>query len=364
MNKNQETGLLKINLGNLADNYRYLSQKTGGNCKVAGILKANAYGLGLKPTVNTLLNQKCDQFFVATLNEALEFREFEQNASIAVLGGLFNGAEETYLHHNIQPVINGLDDLERWNALAKAQNKKFPTMLHVDTGMNRLGLSEEDARKLISTPELYTRLSIDWIMTHFACADEKDHPLTENQAKKFQEITDHFPNAKRSLGNSPGVFRDVQYHTDMVRPGIALYGGNPTPEQPNPMKQVIELQSKILQTRLCKKGESIGYGASHVFDKDTHTATIGIGYADGLLRSHSNKGHFYFNNQPCPILGRISMDLTTIDISNCDLPPVQGDWVEVIGNNQTIDGIANNAGTISYEVLTSLGKRYAREYIE
>lgn len=364
MNKKTETGILTINLSALAQNYQYLQSKTGANCKIAGIVKANAYGLGLEPVIMALLKQKCPQFFVATLNEAIKFRSIEKEAPVAVLGGLFPNAEDIYIKNNIQPVINSLDDLARWNRIAETQINKLPTILHFDTAMNRLGLSEEDARTLISNPDLYSHLNIDWVMTHFACADEENHDLTQKQTQKFSEIANHFPMAKRSLGNSSGVFRDVQYHTDMVRPGIALYGGNPTPEKQNPMYPVISLNAKVLQTRLCKKGDSIGYGASQVFKEDTYTATVAIGYADGFLRSNSNKGQLYFQNDPCPILGRVSMDLTTIDISNCPEKPRQGDWVEILGPNQSIDDLATHAGTISYEVLTSLGSRYAREYIE
>jgi len=357
-----QTSHLTINLTALAQNYRLLQQKAGYDCVVAGVVKANAYGLGLEPVARTLLKEKCPQFFVATLGEALEFREIDKNTPVAVLGGLFYGVETLYLEKNIQPVINSLNDLARWQDLAIKNKIKAPTILHFDTGMNRLGLSEDDAQTLISQPELYKSLDVQWIMSHFACADEPQHPLTADQAKRFQEISAHFPNAKKSLGNSSGLFRDVQFKSNMVRPGIALYGGNPTPEQSNPMKQVVSLNARVLQTRTCKKGDSIGYGASHVFEQDTQTATVGIGYADGFLRSNSNKGAFHYQSQLCPILGRVSMDLVTIDISQCKNMPKQGDWVEVISSNNTIDDIAQNSNTISYEVLTSLGDRSLREY--
>jgi len=360
----KDTGLLTINLGALAENYRLLKEKIDDSCIVAGIVKANAYGLGVKPVVHTLIKQKCSHFFVATLDEALEFRRIDKNASIAVLGGFLKGADVTYSENNILPVINNLNDLERWNKLALKKNTILPTILHFDTAMNRLGFSEDETRTLIKSSDLHNNLDIQWVMSHFACADDADQELTLDQAQKFNDIAKHFPMAKTSLGNSSGMFRNNAYHTDMVRPGIALYGGNPTPETKNPMKQVVSLKARILQTRLCQKGKTIGYGASHKFEKDTRTATIAIGYADGFLRSNSNKGQFYYQNQPCPILGRISMDLTTIDISNCCDVPNQGDWVEIIGKNQTIDDLANNAGTISYEILTSLGSRFSRQYIE
>lgn len=359
-----KSGVLSIDLNVLVSNYSLFKQKVGDDCIVAGVVKADAYGLGLQPVVSTLLQNGCTHFFVATLQEALNFRSFEKDASIAVLGGLFIGAEDEYLHYNIQPVLNSPDDLKRWNALADKNKTTLPAILHIDTGMNRLGFSESDIETLTNTPDHYANLNIEWIMSHFACADDVDHPLTKDQAALFTKLAAHFPNAKKSLGNSPGLFRDVQYHTDMVRPGYALYGGNPTPEKPNPMQPVVSLKARILQIRHCKKGESIGYGASHVFEQDTVTATIGVGYADGFLRSAHNQATFYYNNTPCPILGRVSMDLITLDLSQLDQIPVQGDWVEILGANQTIDDLGGSRGTIGYEILTSLGTRYHRHYID
>ncbi len=364
MTSHLHTAILTIDLKALSKNYLFLKSQVNSHCIVAGVVKANAYGLGLKPVVRTLLSEGCPQFFVATLNEALEFRTFEPHAPVAVLGGLFTDAEDIYIKNNIQPVINSLNDLARWQGSGVSADKSLPTILHIDTGMNRLGLSPDDVQKLKGTPKLYQNLDIEWVMSHFACADDSHHPMTVQQYDLFKKCANNFPKAKRSLGNSSGTFRGVHNHINMIRPGVALYGGNPTPELKNPMQQVIKLKAKVLQIRECEKGDSIGYGASHVFKKNTQTATIGIGYADGFSRADSNKGQLFFNNTPCPILGRISMDLTTIDVSQCKIKPKQGDWVEVIGKNQTIDDFAKNANTISYEILTSLGNRYAREYIE
>jgi alanine racemase len=202
-------------------------------------------------------------------------------------------------------------------------------------------------------------------MSHFASADEQDQELTQIQHQRFEGITKYFPDTPKSLANSSGLFRSKDYHYDMVRPGYALYGGNPTPETTNPMHNVVSLESRILQIRTCKKGETIGYGASYTFDKDTTTATLALGYADGFFRAHSNKAKLYYNNQPCPVIGRVSMDLVTIDISNITgKPPIQGDAVEILGANQSVDDLAISAGTIGYEILTSLGARYKREYID
>ncbi len=358
------SGILTINLKAIAGNYRLFQEKIGEGRQVAGIVKANAYGLELEPVLNTLIKLNCPQFFVATLEEALHVRNINKTTPIAVLGGLFTGAEDTYIQRNITPVLNTPDDISRWQNKASRLHQKLPAMIHFDTGMNRLGLSPEEGKALIGTPETINGLNVQLVMTHFACADEENHPLTKKQAHDFANIAQHFPNAQKSLANSSGLFRSTRYHYDMVRPGIALYGGNPTPETENPVQHVVALNTRILQIRNCKKGESIGYGASHVLGEDTTTATVALGYADGFLRSNSNKATLYWNNQPCPVLGRVSMDLVSVGLSKIsEKQPVQGDVLEVLGSNQNIDDLARTAGTISYEILTALGNRYHREYI-
>lgn len=364
INFGSSNGLLTINLQAIADNYKLFTKQTSNGCNVASVIKANAYGLGLKQIASKLKQLHCPQFFVATFNEAIELRNHDNKTPIAVLGGLMNGIEKDYLEHNIVPVLNTPDDIQRWQRTAQQQNKKLPAIFHVDTGMNRLGLSTEETNVIINDPKTIDGLNVRIIMSHFACADEKDHPLTKQQADNFTKIAKHFPHAKKSLANSSGLYRDPAYHHDMVRPGYALYGGNPTPELNNPMNPVVSLNARILQIRECKKGKTIGYGASHTFEKDTRTATIALGYADGFFRAHSGKAITYYKGQPCPILGRVSMDLVTIDISNIKgETPKQNDYVEILGSNQNIDDLAETAGTIGYEILTSLGHRYKREYI-
>lgn len=365
INFKSSNGILTIDLKALTNNYNLFKGKINtNNCAVAGVVKANAYGLGLKQISGALMAQNCPQFFVATLDEALELREYDSKTPIAVLGGLLHGAEQDYIKKYITPVLNTPDDIGRWNNLAINQNTRLSAILHFDTGMNRLGLSHEEITHFIEHQNDFKALHIKTLMSHFACADDRDHPLTQAQAKQFYEISQHFPNAQKSLCNSPGLFRDASYHYDMVRPGYSLYGGNPTPETTNPMQAVVSLNTRILQIRDCKKGQSIGYGATHTFDQDTTTATVALGYADGFLRSNSSKATLYYNNQPCPVLGRVSMDLVTIDISNIKgEPPKQNDAIEILGPNQTIDDLATSAGTIGYEILTSLGARYKREYI-
>jgi len=304
----------------------------------------------------------CPQYFVATLDEAIQLRQINTQSPVAVLGGLFHSAEKEYIAHNIIPVLNSPDDIGRWKEQAHKEGKTLPAFLHLDTGMNRLGLSFAETNDVVGTPALLDGIDIQTVMTHFVCADEKDHPLTQRQADDFAQRIRHFPKAKRSLANSPGLFRNDTYHYDIVRPGYALYGGNPTPERCNPMRSVVDISVRILQIRLCKKRETIGYGASHKFEKDTMTATIGLGYADGFLRTAQAEKIVYWQGQACPVIGRVSMDLATVDISHFENPPIAGDYLEIVGPHQTVDDLAGDMGTIGYEILTSLGRRYERVY--
>jgi len=363
-NFKSSNGVLTINLNALADNYRLFQEHVNQGCAIAGVVKANAYGLGRKEVTTKLKDIKCPQFFVATLDEAFSIRSYDTQTPIAVLNGLMQGMEKEYVAHNITPVLNTPNDIERWSNLATNTDSKLPAIIHFDTGMNRLGLGSTETKKLVEDLSILKPINVQAIMSHFSCADEKDHPLTTKQAKLFKQIAQHFPKSKKSLSNSPGLFRDNAYHYDIIRPGYSLYGGNPTPETNNPMNNVVSLNAAILQIRECEKGESIGYGATHSFSEKTRTATVALGYADGFLRSGSSKAVLYYNNQPCPVLGRVSMDLTSIDISHIKgKQPKQGEAIEILGPNQDIDDLAETAGTIGYEVLTALGARYKREYI-
>lgn len=353
---------LTIDLNALADNYRQFQAVANEVCAIAGVIKANAYGLGAEQVFHKLKCLDCPQFFVATLDEALTLRAIDKTTPIAVLGGLFTGAENAYIEHNITPVLNSPFDIENWVLCARNNDKKLPAFIHFDTGMNRLGLSADEAERLINDQTALNSLDVQLIMSHFVCADDRKDPLTQVQADRFAAIAAHFPNAQKSLANSPGLYADNAYHYDIARPGYALYGGNPTPHLKNPMQPVVHLKSRVLQIRAAKKGESAGYAASYVFEKDTKIATIALGYADGFLRSGSNKAKLYCHDKPCDVLGRVSMDLISIDVDHIE-GIKQGDWVEVLGHNQGVDELAKAAGTIGYEILTNLGARYKRHYI-
>lgn len=354
--------ILKIDLGALRHNYDLIKSEVRNGCAVAGVVKANAYGLGLKEVVSVLELAGCPFYFVALPEEAFALRSLTQKP-IAVLSGCLSGYEEEFIAHDIIPVLNHLGAVAAWKDLARQKSKKLPAAVQFETGMNRLGLPEEEIQKFLNDPSLREGLDLCVIMSHFSCADEADHPLTAEQYKKFSAIAAHFPTVPKSLANSSGIFRGASYHFDMVRPGMALYGLNPVPEEDNPMRPVVSLYAPVLQVKTVKAGEAVGYGASFRAKNDVTIATVALGYADGFLRSigNSGKGVLYFQGKPCPLVGRVSMDLVTADVTGLSVKPE--DFLEVLGPYQDADTLAGAAGSIGYEILTSLGPRYKKEYV-
>lgn len=367
MNIRTASSWLTIDLKALAANYNLFRDKVGAKCRVSGVIKADGYGLGVDKVWATLENQECPSYFVATLDEAITLRGLTRRP-IAMLGGLYKGAEDFYIHENITPVLNSMEDIKNWTKAASGRGIQLPAIIHFDTAMNRLGLDSKETPQLLDDLSILSPLNLSAIMTHFACSDERAengdiHEATIRQAKAFKAIAKHFPDTPKSLSNSAGVFCDSAYHMDNIRPGMALYGLNPTPHTDNPMQNVVSLNARILQVRQALKGEAVGYSETYRFKKDAIIATVGLGYADGFLRSLSNKGTMYYKGAPCPIVGRVSMDSVSVDISDLEEKPVAGDALEVMGKHQTADDLATSAGTIGYEILTSLGSRYSREYI-
>lgn len=353
-------GRLTIDLVALAQNYQFLKDKVEASCAVAGVVKADAYGLGMEQIVPILERMDCPFYFVATAQEAITLRQMTRKP-IAVLNGLMGAAEE-YLKNDIKPVLNSLREIEIWHNAATKFGKRLPTIIHFDTGMHRLGLDESEVRTLMKEPFRLNSLDVELIMTHMACADDRLSAMTAAQYEAFRIVAAEFPNAKKSVGNSSALFRSSNYHMDIARPGMALYGLNPTPERPNPMKPVVSLDARVLQIRNVREGDTIGYGASCVMPYDGVLATCAIGYADGLPRSGSNEINLYWQGKPCPIRGRVSMDLVTVDITGHKPAPMPGDMLEVIGPHQSADDLAAACGTIGYEILTGLGARYQRAY--
>ena len=334
---------LSIYLSAIAANYKTLKSKVGKGCEVACVIKANAYGLGMAPVSKLLYDHGCTHFFVATLPEAIELRMIlGDSPSIAMLNGYDDEYSQLYIENNVTPVLNTIDQLNTYKASANNQNKKLPAIAHIDTGMNRLGMRANEIQS-----DSFDGLEMKSIMSHFISSEEKDNALNEQQHAIFKKVAFNFPDIPKSLCNSSGIFLHDSYHYDNVRPGMALYGLNPTPYQNNPMQPVVKLDAKILQVKNVKKGETAGYNATHRFTKDSHVAIVDIGYADGILRSVSNSANLYYNAIACPIRGNVSMDLTIVDLGNIasDQMPKSGDMMEVIGENQTADDLARDAGT-------------------
>ncbi len=357
-------GRLEIDLAAIGANYSLLSKKAA-NAETAAAVKANAYGLGLEPVAKVLAKKGCKTYFVALPQEGALLRKMLPDATIYVLAGLGPKSLDTYISHSLSPVLNTLEDTALWT---NAENSaSHPYAIHFDTGMNRLGLSLDQLAEVASLkPQL--------IMSHFACADQPDHPLNQKQLERFLAVRKSFPQARASLANSAAILSRDDCQFDLVRPGIALYGGAAVNGVANPMRQVLRLEGRILQIRNIKQGDTIGYGATHVFDRDSRVAIVGVGYGDGYHRASEigTKRFGAFAGQKLPLLGRISMDLSAFDVTDSSKPgdsskhgdrPKQGDWIELIGENCTLGEVATATGTIDYEILTSLGHRFARNYI-
>jgi alanine racemase len=358
-------GKLTIDCAALRSNYTLLRQKVGKKVDIAAVVKANAYGLGAIPITRELASIGCTRFFVANIAEALSLREHFPSITILILNGFYKTHADLYIKHNLTPVIGSFDEIESYKHLAKKTGKNLPAYLHFNTRMNRLGLGAVETEKLLKNLSMLDGLNIECIMSHLACADEASHPLNEIQLETFKKIIKYFPDILHSLANSSAIFRGNTYHFDLVRPGMALYGLNPTPETTSPMQPVITLTAPVIRTRTVYKDAYIGYGATYQFEKDTPLATLAIGYADGLHWCLSNQGTLYWQGIPCPIRGRISMDLTTIDLSSIpeNQRPKPGDRIEIIGPSQSPADLAAKAHSFDYEILTSLGNRYERHYI-
>ncbi len=365
MLKNQ--GILTINLAALRKNFLRVRQECP-HARVGAAVKANGYGLGALEVANALFAEGCRDFFVSAPEEGLALREglgeSIREGHIYVLNGFYASAAEAYADHNLTPALGSFMEIENYKKLSAACGKKLPAYVSFNTRMNRLGLGTVETEKLLENMSMLDGIDVKGILSHFACADEKDHPLTEAQYEIFDKIAKAFPNAEKSLANSSGIFRSTKYQYDLVRTGAALYGLNPTPETKNPVQPVVSLSLPVMRVRLVYKGASVGYGSTHTFEKDTWIATVSAGYADGLMRSLSNKGALYWNGIRCPIRGRVSMDLTTVDLSDVpeQIRPRPGAMMELLGPSQDADALGRDAGTIGYEILTALGHRYKREY--
>jgi len=354
--------VLEIDLDAVAENFKKLAERVGPNVRVAAVVKADAYGLGVEKVAPALARAGAKTFFVATLDEGLALREILPRAQIAVLNGLVMGEPADFAKAALLPVLNDLGQVATWQGYAERRGGA-PAMLHIDTGMARLGLSRKETQRLIAEPGLLKGFTLVLIMSHLACSSEAAHPLNDTQLDAFHAALKHLPSAPASLAASSGLFLGGDFLFDMVRVGAALYGVNPIPGRPNPMRQTVRLKAKILQVRDVDRGESVGYGAAHRIEQPTRIATIAMGYADGWLRSSSHRGSARIAGKPAPVVGQISMDLLTLDVTDHDPATlIPGSYVELLDERYGVDDAALAAQTIGYEILTSLGSRFHRVY--
>ncbi|TXR50505.1 alanine racemase [Phyllobacterium endophyticum] len=357
------SGYLTIDLGALGRNYEKLASMLTPS-RAAAVVKADAYGLGAERVAKTLYGKGCRHFFVAQFVEAVRLRPaLAYDAQIFVLNGLQPGNEIACAESDIIPVLNSLEQWRRWSAAAASVKRTLPAVLQFDTGMSRLGFPPEETVDLALALKGSGNVEIQFIMSHLASADELDDKQNGEQLAEMNRIADEFPDFDISFANSGGIFLGDDYHRVLARPGIALYGGAPTAGEPNPMERVVSLKVAVVQTRIAPAGTKVGYGGVHVTRQETRLATIAAGYADGLPRSLSDRGAVYYDGVHLPIVGRVSMDSMTVDISALPEGTLTiGSLVEVLGLHQTLEDLARDAGTISYEILTGLGDRYHRQY--
>jgi len=359
-------GILTIDLTAVEANWRMLQQRaTPAEC--AAVIKANGYGCGIEQVATALARAGCKTFFVADLDEARRVRAAAPDQTIYVLAGLMPDTGPAFADIRARPVIGSLLELAEWDAFCTANQWRGGAALHVDTGMNRLGISATEAAALAPRIRAESH-GITLLMSHLACSEIPDHPLNEKQMNLFQEIRFLYRGIPSSLANSSGVFLGSVAHCDMIRPGVALYGVNPTPGRPNPMRAVVQLEARILNVRHVRRGETVGYDAVWTAGRASRIAVAAVGYADGLARALSASdtrpgADAIVAGHRCPVAGRISMDLLAIDVTDVpDGAGRRGEFATLIGEGISVDDVAATAGTIGYEVLTSLGRRFHRVY--
>lgn len=355
-----ETGVLTIDLPALRANWRQLAARSSP-AECAAVVKANGYGLGLEPVMRALLSAGCKTFFVADVFEGERARAVGPEAVVYVLDGLVPGAAARLAAADLRPVLGSLGEIAEWGRIGRASGRKFAAALHFDTGMNRFGLASRDATQAAA---LAGDVDITLVMSHFVSSQWPDSPRNAAQIADFAAVRAHFSGVAASLCNSSGNFLPSRPHLDLVRPGYALYGGNPTPGAANPMAPVVRLEARVVSTREIEAGKSVGYDSTWTAARASRLATLGLGYADGVPISASGGGEALVGGVRCPFVGRVSMDFVTLDVTDAPCGAARrGDCVELIGETIGIDDLAARSGTIGYEILTRLGARYARRYI-
>ena len=354
-----------IDLDALAANYRTIGRQLGP-VPAAAVVKADGYGIGAAAAATTLWAEGCRRFFVARASEGVELRATLPDAEINVFDGLIPGTADDLVGASLVPMLNSLRQVEGWADAARSAGRPLPAGLHLDTGMRRLGLPPVEVSAVLDHPELLAGLEVRHVLSHLASADVDGSPQSAQQLAAFRRLRSSLPMGAASLANSAGIFLGPDYHFDLARPGISLYGGSPFPDsgRANPMRTVVTVEAPIIQVRAAEPGETVGYGATHRVERPALIATVPVGYADGYLRSSSNNGLAAVGGCPVPVVGRISMDLITIDVTGLAPELVEpGAPVELLGPSLPIDEVAERAGSIPHELLTNMGRRLTRRFV-
>jgi alanine racemase len=359
--------VLAVDLAAVRANYGLL-RETAGKAACAAVMKADAYGLGMDRVAPALAQEGCRVFFTAHLEEGIRLRQLvPAGCTIYVLHGLPPAATlQTaleFVEHGLVPVLNDPAQVALWRHACRQRGQRLPAALQFDTGMSRMGMAPPDVADLLADPAWKDEINPVLVMSHLACADEPLHEMNSLQRDRFAALRTHFPGVPGSLANSSAIFLGEAFHHDLVRPGAALYGINPQPGHPNPLRQAVSLRARIVQSRTVQAGDVVGYGARYAATGPRRIATIAIGYADGWLRALSGRGQAFIDGAAVPIAGTVSMDSITLDVTGIpEARVLPGQEVELLGEHQTVDDVAHEAGTIGYEVLTRLGSRFHREY--
>ncbi|MDJ0930845.1 alanine racemase [Breoghania sp.] len=361
-------GRLTIDLEALADNWQSLADRTGAT-ECGAAIKGDGYGLGLEKMARALSRAGCRTFFTAVPQEGIRALAAAPETRVFVLAGLLPGMAEAYRETGLIPVLNCSVEIHEWAEYCASIGERLPAAIHLDTGMNRMGLNLEETRAIAAAKDVLARFDLVLVMSHLVCGDDPANPLNGLQLRRFEEMTAYFPEVPRSLANSSGIFLGPEYYFDVARPGISLYGGDAMDDGPNPMRTVVTAEARILITHGAAKGETVGYGAVETLQRDSRIAIVGVGYADGYHRlagagEKRIAAKAWINGHTVPLVGRVSMDLIALDVT--DVPEAdckRGDWVEMFGPHILVHEVARCADTIGYELLTGFGSRYSRTYI-
>jgi alanine racemase len=363
---NEAGGILTVDLAAIAANWNALAGMTVP-VECAAVVKGDGYGCGLEPVTRTLYRAGCRTFFVADIAEGRRVRAVASDAAIYVLNGVMPGSAQAFAADYLRPVISSTTELAEWDAFVATRNWRGGGALHVDTGMNRLGITVDEAVAI--APRLQSENhGFTLLMSHLACAEIPGHPMNDRQIRLFREVRMLYRGVASSLANSSGIFLGGTAYCDLVRPGVALYGVNPTPAKKNPMRPVVELKARIIQVRTINRGDTVGYGATFTATRPSRIAIVAVGYADGFLRSAAAArgklaAEVVVAGRRCPVAGRVSMDVLAVDVTDLSDGAVRrGDFATLIGGRLSVDDLAAGMGTIGYEVLTHLGRRYHRVY--